>query len=421
MGRSGGYNMPGEPAPSNLLYGAVGLVMRVYVRAAFRLHILGRENAPIRPGMMIVATHRTDNDVPVVASLLYLEGRGWRGPARMHFASRDDLFERGALAGLAPALPRVLTRLLWRVTPAAGLARVRVHPVGRADLAAPAQAFRELPPATPLTEAAPEDLVRRLGQRAAERGNPAPTTTAEALAPEYADILFDAAGPEELDSPLLGEFWQQRGRDAAIHVRRLAELVRAGEPLVMFPEGGLSPDGAIGPLRRGFGVLARASRPSTFLPVALAYDGLTTRRRPGLIVAVGRPFVPEPGQGEDAAVLGALRRLTPLTCSQVVAHATMDACDRDETSMAVAVLKGTLNCEIEGCVKAGRPVDPALRTPRLREKRLSDAIASLCARGMATAAGDRLEIDAEKLRRDATVTRLAREYESARDTDLSSR
>lgn len=420
MGRRGGYNMPGEPDPSNLLSAVVALGMRMYVRVAFRLRILGAENAPVRPGMMIVATHRTDSDVPVVGSLLYLEGRGWCGPARMHFASRDDLFERGALAGMAPpGLPRLLARLLWRVTPAGGLARVRVHPVGRADLAAPAQALRAVPSTTPLEEAAPRDLVRRLRQRAAERGSPVPTTAAEALAPQFADILFDAASPEEFDSSLLGTFWQQRGRDAAKHVRRLAELVRAGEPLVIFPEGGLSRDGTIGPLRRGFGVLARASRPSTFLPVALAYDSLTTRRRTVLIVAVGNPFTPEPGQ-EEGAVLGALRRLMPLTCGQVVAHAIAGACDRNETWLSVGDLAHELSAEVERCIREGRPVDPALRSARSREQRLSDAIAALCERGVAIVGGDRIGIDADEARRESTVTRLANEYRSARDTDLSS-
>jgi 1-acyl-sn-glycerol-3-phosphate acyltransferase len=419
MGRRGGENMPGEPAPSNLLYAVVALGMRAYVRITFRLRILGAENAPVRPGMMIVATHRTDNDVPVVGSLLYLEGRGWRGPARMHFASRDDLFERGALAGMAPGLPRFLSRLLWRVTPAGGLARVRVHPVGRADLAAPAQALRALPADTPLREAAPEGFARRLEQRAAERGVPAPATASQALAPQFADILFDGAGPEKFDAPLLDEFWQRRSRDAAKHVRHLADLVRSGEPLVIFPEGGLSVDGAIGPLRRGFGVLARAARPSTFLPLALAYDSLATGRRPRLIVAVGSPFAPEKGR-EEAAVLQTLRRLMPLTVSQVVARAMVDACDRGASSLVWTDLARELELEIDRSLREGRPVDPALRAPRSRQGRLEDAIAALCARGAATAGAERIGIDPATARSDELVMRLAREYASARAADVGS-
>jgi 1-acyl-sn-glycerol-3-phosphate acyltransferase len=418
-GRSRGHNMPGEPAPSNALFGLVGLGMRAYVRATFRLSILGAENAPLRPGMLIVATHRTDHDVPLMGSLLYLEGRAWRGPSRMHFASRDDLFERGALAGVAPGLPLPLARLLWRVVPAGGLARVRVHPIGRADLVAPAQALRAVDPTTVLDQVFSDALIRRLHERARKRGTRAPTTAGEALLPLYADILFEGTGPEDLDSPLLDMFWRNRAREAVTHLRRLGELVRAGEPLVIFPEGGLSPDGGIGPLRRGFGVLARVSRPSAVLPVALAYDGLVTGRRPRLVVAVGRPFAPEAGQEEDDVLL-VLRRLMPLTCGQVVAHAIAEAASRGETSIGVDDLERRLACEIERARNDGRPADPVLRRARSREKRLFDAMQAASRRHIATQSLGRLKLDGERARGDVMLQRLAREYESAREAGVSS-
>lgn len=407
--------MPGEPAPSNLLYGLVGVGMRAHIRASFRFRLLGAKNARLRPGMLIVATHRSDHDVPAIASLLYLEGGAWRGPARMHFASRDDLFERGALAGMAPGLPGPLARVLWRATPAGGLARARVHPLGRADLAAPAQALRSVDPATPLERVLPADVMERIAERAAARGIAPPRTASDALRAEFAGILFTACGLEDLGSPLLRDFWRARGRDAATHLRRLADLVRAGAPLVVFPEGGLSSDGGIGPLRRGFGVLARMARPSSVLPVALAYDGLTTGRRPHLIVAVGSTFVPAPRE-EEAEVLRVLRSLMPLTCGQLVAHTIVAACRRGETRIGTADLARRLDAAIERANHDARPVDPLLGAAASRSRRLVDAAEALVRRGVVrTPGGGGLDLDHAAAAQDALIQRLATEYDSARE------
>jgi 1-acyl-sn-glycerol-3-phosphate acyltransferase len=387
-GRSRGT---GEPPPSNALYAVVGTGMRGYVRSAFRLRVIGRENARVQRGQLIVATHRSDSDVPVVGSLLFLEGGAWRGPARMYFASRDDLFERGALAGMAPGLPGPLARALWRVPPAGGLARVRVRPLGRGDLAAPAQALRAVDPATPLDRVLPAALVEELAQRAERRGHGAPATAADALNADFAGVLFAGAGPEVLDSPLLHDFWQARARDAAADLRRMVDLVRAGNPLVVFPEGRLSPDGSIGPLRRGFGVLARAARPTSVLPIALAYDDLCTGRRPHLVVAVGRTFVPTPRE-EEAEVLAAMRRLMPLTCGQVVARVVTEAGELPPTS----ALDDRVVHEMAAARREGRPIDPALKNEGRRRRLLEDARAALDGR-------------------EESIARLAREYESARD------
>lgn len=407
--------MPGEPAPSAALYALVATGMRVFLRARFRLRIVGTENARVRPGMLIVATHRTDNDVPVVGSILFLEGGVWRSRPRMHFASRDDLFERGALAGVAPGLPRVVSRFLWRVSPAGGLARVRVHPLGRADLTTPVQALRAVPPETPLGEVLPADLRGRLDELATARGARTPTTAADALVPGFAGPLFEGRGPERLNSPMLDDFWRARGRSAALQLRRLVDLMRGGAPLVIFPEGGLSPDGAIGPLRRGAGLLARAAGDVGVLPLAPAYDPLTTGRRPHVVVAVGPRFVPA-RRDEENDMLGVLRRLMPLTCGQSVAHAVIAACGRGETTLSREEIARSLDEDLEQAGAEGRPVDPLLVAPASRGRRLDDAIAALASRGaLTTAGGGRPALNRDGASDDAVLQWLAREYESARE------
>jgi hypothetical protein len=414
MARRGGYNMPGEPPPSNAFYGLVGTGMTAYVRTAFRYRVLGVENVRLEPGTLIVAAHRSDHDVPALCSVLYFEGGVWRGPPRMHFASRDDLFERGSLAGLAPGLPAPITRALWRFAPARGLARVRVHRLGGADLARPVQALRAVDPGTPVAEVLPADLVRRLKERAVARACEPPRTAGEALRPDFAAILFGAVTPADMDSPLLEDFWQARSREAATDMRRMVELVQAGEPLLLFPEGRVSPDGSIGPLRRGFGLLVRRARPLGVLPFALAYDRLTTGR-PHLVLAAGPHFVPAL-RDEEADVLRSLRSLMPLTCGQVVATAVLGATSGGVGRLSAADLERRLEAEIHDARDSGRPVDGHLLDGARRRRLLAGALRALTRRGMARSLRpDLLELDLERARADDLLRRLAREFASARE------
>ena len=42
--------------------------MLLYIRASVRVALLGRENFRMRPGMLVVSSHRSDADVPLLAS-----------------------------------------------------------------------------------------------------------------------------------------------------------------------------------------------------------------------------------------------------------------------------------------------------------------------------------------------------------------
>ena len=148
--------------------------MTAYVRTAFRLRVVGPGSLVVPRGAIVSATHRSDHDVPILCSTMYFEGGLWRSRVRPHFASRDDLFERGALAAMAPGLPAPLARLLWRFHPARGLGLVRVHPFRTAETARVVQALRTVPRDTPLAEVLPAGLMAALAVRAAERGLPAP-------------------------------------------------------------------------------------------------------------------------------------------------------------------------------------------------------------------------------------------------------
>jgi 1-acyl-sn-glycerol-3-phosphate acyltransferase len=166
--------------------------------------------------------------------------------------------------------------------------------------------------------------------------------------------------PEDVSAP---EFWSRRAGRAANDLRELVDVVAAGNPLLLFPEGRPSPDGEIGPLQRGLGALVRRGRPPAVRPIALAYDPLV-RGRTRVTLAFGAAVAP-PERGVEEWALTLLRRAMPLTCGQLAARRLGE----DET---VAAIREALD--------EGRPVEPDLLRAGRRRRRLAEAFAAAAAR-----------------------------------------
>lgn len=393
------------------VYDAVACGMWLYVHRAFQIVLLGGEHLRMQTGPLVVATHRSDSDVPLICAELYFGDRMWkRHHLRIHFAARDDLFERGVLAGLLPpTVPRPVTRALYAIDPSDYLAPIRINPIRPATTARAVQAVRA-DPSRPLGDALPADLVERIVERAAAAGLPEPLIAGDADRPELADLLWTEVEQDEL--PGVTELWQRRSQDAVADLRRLVEVVRAGEPLLLFPEGRPSPDGTIGPLRKGVGLLVRRGAPKALLPIAIAYDPFTLRR-PRACLAVGAPFPPAERDVEEQ-ILAALRRLTPLTCGQVVADRILQAAEANETVLQPAALDAELARAVDEARAEGRPFDTALETRAARQARLTECLESLERRDVARARDPRAIVLTPAVLADTEVRRAATEYASAR-------
>ena len=362
------------------LYDAVGLGMWTYSNAAFRVVTVGPRRFTVEPRTLIVVTHRRETDVPVIAPLVYFGARFWRNREhRMGFAARDDMFLPGFFAGFPEALPKTARRAFFHLGVGRFLPRVEVHPISSASVARAGELVRALPEA-PLEKLLPADLADVFRVRSDELGLPAALYGSDVLRGEYADLLWrpvernDGVGPDG--------FWERRAARAAADFRALVDVARE-RPLVVFPEGRPSPDGEIGPLRRGLSALVRRVRPQAFLLIALAYDPLVRGRT--RIVASVRPGV-EPPEDAETATLELLKQAMPLTSGQYVAHELVAGREATEAGLTDA---------LEAARSEERPVDPELIDPGRRRARLADALA----------AADR---------RPRELPYLAREYESAR-------
>lgn len=357
--------------PNEVLYHAVALGTSLYVRLAFRMEVLRGDRAGVPRGSLLVSTHRAETDAPLLIYAGYWHAGVWRDPTkRLSFAAREDLYEPGFFAGFPPRLPRAVRRLLYPIGIARYLPLVRVYPIRSARGMRVGQALRRLPAETPLEEALVEDVRARLPAR----------TAGDALRGELADLLWRSVTRDEVNAP---EVWSAWANEAKEDVRLLVELVRAGEPLLLFPEGRPSPDGEVGPLQRGLSLLVRRGRPELLRPIGIAYDPFV-RGRTRAFVSFGEPF-PPPERDVDDAVLAALKLAIPLTCGSAVAHALRRG-DPPAEALDRAVAEAR---------EQGRNVERALLSAKSRRARLAECIAAM-------------------RRNDPRAERLAREYESAR-------
>lgn len=357
--------MSAERLAKHPLWHAVGIGTTPYARLAFRIENHGGEGFRMEPGSLIVATHRAETDAPILIEELYRWSGAWRDRSqRLHFAARDDLFERGFFAGFPARLPGAVRRVLYPIAIGRFLPMTRVHPIGSAKKMKLAQALGRMDAREPLPE------------QVAERFAPArPRTAGDALRGEFARLLWQDVDPDSFPVP---EVWASRAAEARTQVETLIELLREREPLLIFPEGRPSPDGAVGPLQRGVGLIARRGRPERISPWAIGYDPLV-RGRTRAVVSIRPPVAPE--RDVETQVLAELKRAMPVTCATVYAHAL-----RAGEDPAAA---------LERAVEEDRHVERALRTPEGRRARLAEC--------RAQPVSDRL------------LARLAREYESARE------
>jgi 1-acyl-sn-glycerol-3-phosphate acyltransferase len=408
-----------ELEPWEPLSDAVAWGMWLYSRAAFRVETLG-ELRP-EPGLLLVSTHRAESDVPVICPSVYARCRFLldRRAARLSFAARDDMFDRGFFAGFPDGLPLRARRLLYPLRAGPYLPRVRVHPIPYPGVAwmRVGWALERLPAAMRLDEAVPQPIAERFRVRAAEAGREEPRSAADALHGVYADLLWTYCSRDELTSPEYEELWRARASDGAAALRRLIEYARtSGEMLLLFPEGKPSEDGSIGPLQPGLDLFVRRARPAALKALSITYDPLVPGR-PRAVVAFGPRLDPAVGRPEER-MLEALRATMPLTAGSLVAHELVAAANEGRNSLLAGELDRAAAEAVASALAEGRPVERALRGQG-RRARLSETLAALIRRRVLTSYDcRRLELAPERLLADPLVGRSAREYESARYASL---
>ena len=337
-----------------------------------RLVTAGRHHLPPERPVLILTNHRRDVDGPLVASML-LDRRGFRfrGPLP-HFVAREDLLNPGFLRGYLTSWPGWLRSLLGSLRLGAFLRALRVHPMRRFPeqtlgevLAEVCQVCGDLPLEEVLR---PAWLARFSGT---ERRND-PLCVSQALHPRYRPLLDTRFGLRRLR---LACFRRLKARQRGIVAAQLGEVVGALKPgaaVHFVPEGRVSPHGKIRRLREGtHRLLDEAGRETAVLPMGIIHDDLNTAR-PRVCLAMG-PEVPdwrELGRsGVEQAVRGAVQAQVPVALSQL-ASAHLLELGGDGQPITAAELEAHVAAEAERFHARGARVDPLLREPRARRRRV---------------------------------------------------
>jgi 1-acyl-sn-glycerol-3-phosphate acyltransferase len=392
-------------APWEWLYDLVGIGMWTFVRTRFQVEIIREPLPQIQTGQLWVSTHRAETDVPLVAGMLFARAGMWRHDRpRIHFAARDDLFEPGVVTAGLP-LPRPVARASWRLSPGPWLPHVRVHPIRRPTGLKLGQLLRDLPPETRLDDIVGTRLRAMLDERARRLGRPAPVAVADVRHPYFARALWQDVVREDLSPALGDERWHAHIARAANDLRRLVRLVADGTPLLLYPEGRVSPDGSIGNVGELVEIIVRRGRPREIVPVGIAYDPLAGRRT-HVAVGIG-PALDGAASPSAATLSGELRRATPVTAGQTVCGIL--ACEPGAWDRSR--LHAVVEHAVAAAAGAGRPVVGALRGER-RFEHVDRVLAALQERQSVTCGADRIVVDATRLMADPMTSRLVREWEA---------
>ena len=390
--------------------------MWAFTRSRFHVEVAGHPLPRVAEGQLWISTHRAETDVPLLAGLLYIQAGMWRAAgSRIHFTARDDLFRPGVVAAGIP-LPGPLARLVWPLSPGPWLPRVRAHPIRRPTGLKLEQVLADLPGGTPLAEILGPRLIALLEGGAVRHGRPAPRSVDDVRDARYARELWEDVGEDDLVDGRGREIWRAHIARAAGDLRRIVGMVRDGLPTLLFPEGRVSPDGAIGPVSDVLDLVVRRGRPRIIVPLGIAYDPLT-RRRTDVAVGVGAPI--EPGAEPIRTVAQkALRHATPVTCGQVVARLVTDA--SPVAGVTVEDAGRLLDEVVRTATGDRRPVVRSILSPSRRPERLREALGALERRGcISLLPGGAIRLDPERIRADVAVQRLATEDRDLRQSRSS--
>jgi len=318
--------------PRELFYWLIGNLVYWSLRATMRVQLYGMAEhyGPPAPATLIIATHKRDWDPLLFAAYSYYH-RGWLAPdeRRIGFAGRADIWDRGFLATVVGYRnwPRWSQWLLDKTSFGPIANRMRGYPILRIPEFTLRQYFRALLTEEgdlPLSDVLSLDALLSFTHREDALHHKQQQRPAKEARPlRLSDVLgwaYRSLTNRPIHSRYLipARYEQLRAWLRSTTDRQLETLARSldsGDTLWFNPEGAITLDGSVMRLRTGLYSLIGRARPDVrCLPVNLAYDFMTTRRRMIVCLGVGPELT---GLRElDRAELS--RRIAPALARQTI-------------------------------------------------------------------------------------------------------
>lgn len=346
-------------------------------RLTLSVKIAGLEHDTRAPRTFYVITHKRDADAFVPVPLL-IAHRGWRTlPNDLRFAMRGDGFQVGFLSRIVQR-PAWFSHALRPLNVGVILRGVGVYPLDSLHLRPMEAWIREalrVDGETTIGELlAPATLEALAAQADTPVESLAALPASSLLNWRYFPYLQGEVGPE-IFAPAAHRRAELRVlATAKEQLSACIDWLHTGGSLYTSPEGLLSTDGRLSPLRAGLTRVLRAAPSDTRVqPIAIMYDFMATGRlRMWIDVA---PAVEDGAtltnheleQRVRAAWLDAAR----FTCTQLASGLLMYRFEEGQRATSISALEAGVLAWARELATAGRQVDPALLTEEGAHRRVA--------------------------------------------------
>jgi len=256
-----------------LLYNLIGGIFRLGIKPYFDLQVDGLDNYSESPSSLVVANHKRDLDSVLIATVLYYHDGILPPSTPISFMADENLFQPGFLGNWIKG-PGLMKKALQPLSLSYILRRLHAHPIGKLD-------FHSVPV---------HDALRII------RENDDDHELREILKEEALDNLFEESSFGSPDMTI-SEFFEREGyprkkvdsRNFKSEFRKavkksklgavkdqlgkFVQLLNDGAILYITPEGTLTKNGMLGPLKDSLLILIdEADEDVTVVPTNITYD-----------------------------------------------------------------------------------------------------------------------------------------------------
>ena len=314
----------------------------------YEVIIRGMENYSESPSSLIVANHKRDLDSILVATVFFYS-EGFFSPGHpISFMAAENLFQPGFLANWIRR-PEVLKKIIRPLSIGTVLKTLNAYPIGKLN-------FRSVP------------LYDALGIIKEKNGD---RKLEDIIQEEKLNKILN--GPLNLEeNPTISDFFESEGYprkriNSSVfkkkyrkvvkenklgsvkgQLERFIQLMDQGEILYITPEGKLSSDGLLGPLKDSLHILLEEPEEEvTVVPTNITYDFMTSGK-PTININIGEEMndLDNLERKERSKIIReAILSLTTVTFSQLGSRQLVGALESDRTELKrEEIYRGTREC-----------------------------------------------------------------------------
>ncbi len=390
---------------ANLFATFVATAFHIGIRSSCRVEIIGLKNYTGSPSTLVVSNHKRDLDMLLIGPALHFGNSFPRPLVRPYFAARDDEFAPSFLATYYN-LPQWLSRmLLYRLDISSVMYAFRAHPMPQAYAATTNQALREVLQMEGNVEigtVAQEGWLKRCADSLEIQLSILKSMTIKDLMNwHYLKVLRQKADSSMLQGRLCRRMRLFRGRAIRKQLEYFAELLSRGKTMFLAPEGDLSPDGRLCPIRGSLYRLVNMSRKTVkILPMNISYDYMTTGRIKAFL-NIGREIPDTKGLSKaelEHLVKDSLLSLGMVTMSQIGSHSLYHEATQGNDTLIEESWQRQLAILVQKAEKIGLAVDRALLEERGFSRNFKDFVRYCLRKGhITTVSPGRLQINRERI------------------------